>query len=400
MRRLNWLWIGAAALGACFVSRRAEAANPACNTLPNPIYVEAGDTQEPLLKTIGRGLRNSSQPMTIIYNTTGSCSLIQDMYTSNPLKVNLKYVPSTAENATWDPSQPSLQCTNTSQAIDVAISAVFVQACTAQSPPPPIGLITGPIQGYGFLVPKASTQTAITAEEAYFAFGFGAQGGATPWIDETYFQIRPATKSTLVSLANTIRLDPTKWRGHPWDKSTDLLSYVATSPAPEATIGIIGAEVYDQNRSKTSILAFKAYQQRYAYYPDSTSTSFDKQNLRDGHYVPWSPTVYIAPVDANNVPTNANAKRLMSLVLGSGPSDDVDGLSGVVSVGLIPDCAMKVSRTVDGGDLSLYTPAHPCGCFYESKVPNASGAPAGCSACTTDATCGTGKCNHGYCEVQ
>jgi hypothetical protein len=91
---------------------------------------------------------------------------------------------------------------------------------------------------------------------------------------------------------------------------------------------------------------------------------------------------------------------LLSLVLGTAQSDDVDGLGGVVSVGLIPDCAMQVTRAVDGGDLALYTPAHPCGCYFESKIPNATGTPAGCTACTTDAPCGSGKCNHGYCEVR
>jgi hypothetical protein len=396
----RWLTLGTGLLVAAAAEPSAQAAIPACNTLPNPIYVESGDTQEPLLKTVGRSLRNSATPMTIVYNLTGSCTLIQDAYTSNPLTVNLKYVPSTAENATWDPSQPSLSCSNTSQPIDVGISAVFVSACTNQSPPSPIGLITGPIQGYGFLTPKASTQTAITAEEAYFAFGFGSLGGITPWNDETYYQIRPPTKSTIVSLADTIRLPPTKWRGNPWDKSTDLLNAVATATVPEQTIGIIGVEVYDQNRAKTNLLAYRAYQQRYAYYPDSTSTSFDKRNLRDGHYVPWSPTVYLAAVDSHNAPTNANVSRLVNLVLGTAQGDDVDALSSVVKVGLIPDCAMKVSRTVDGGDLSLYTPAHPCGCFYESKIPGATGAPAGCVSCSNDSACGTGKCNHGYCEVQ
>ena len=389
------------ALAIFIAPGRADAAPPLCSSLPGPIvYIESGDTQEPLLKSIGQKLRNSASPVTLVYNLTGSCTLIQDMYTASPMKVNLKYVPSTAENATWTPAQPSLACTNTSVPIDLAISAVFVSACTTQAPPAGIGLINGPIQGYGFLIPKASTQVGITAEEAYFAFGFGQIGGASPWLDETYFHIRPSTKSTMVSLADTIRLDPTKWRGHPWNASSDVVNAVSSSASPEGTIGIIGLEIYDQNRTTTSILAYQAYQQRHGYYPDSTSTSFDKQNLRDGHYVPWSPTVYIAPVDAGGQPTNANVKRLVSLVLGTAASDDVDGLASVVAVGVIPDCAMKVSRTVDGGDLSLYTPAHPCGCYYEAGVPAATGAPAGCKACTDSSTCGAGKCNHGYCEVQ
>ncbi len=81
------------------------------------------------------------------------------------------------------------------------------------------------------------------------------------------------------------------------------------------------------------------------------------------------------------------------------------GLGDVVNVGLIPDCAMHVSRTADGGPLSLYTPAATCDCFFASKIPGAvAGAtPAGCTTCTTDAECtasgpGTATCQHGFCE--
>jgi hypothetical protein len=71
-----------------------------------------------------------------------------------------------------------------------------------------------------------------------------------------------------------------------------------------------------------------------------------------------------------------------------------------VKVGLIPQCAMKVTRSTDGGDLSPYTPPAPCGCYYASQVPVGKAAPTGCAACTTSAECsdGGGTCNHGFCE--
>jgi hypothetical protein len=58
---------------------------------------------------------------------------------------------------------------------------------------------------------------------------------------------------------------------------------------------------------------------------------------------------------------------------------------------------MKVTRSFDGGDLSLYSPAEPCGCYYESKVP---GGGSSCTACTDDTPCGGGKCRHGFCEAK
>jgi hypothetical protein len=102
-----------------------------------------------------------------------------------------------------------------------------------------------------------------------------------------------------------------------------------------------------------------------------------------------------------NVPTNPNVKYLVDLVLGHAttPAFESDGLASVIGVGLVPDCAMRVKRSADGGDLSLYTPAEPCGCYFESKVPMGM-APAACMTCMNDSTCGTGKCHHGYCEVQ
>ena len=220
-----------------------------------------------------------------------------------------------------------------------------------------------------------------------------------PWLDETSMFIRPATKSTIVSLGNNIGVPPAKWKGVPKNASTEVLNLVATSPNPDKTIGILGAEIADQHRDTVSVLAYRAYRQKFAYYPDSSATSFDKRNLRDGHYTPWSPTVYLAAVDASGVPTGANVKYFTDLVLGNvtTPPSDVDGLSIVISKGIIPDCAMKVSRKFDGGDLSLYAPAAPCGCFYESKV---AGSTTTCTACTDDGPCGGGKCRHGVCEAK
>ena len=43
----------------------------------------------------------------------------------------------------------------------------------------------GPVQSFVFAVPRASSQTAITAEEAYFVFGFGSSGQVAPWLDNS-----------------------------------------------------------------------------------------------------------------------------------------------------------------------------------------------------------------------
>jgi hypothetical protein len=176
---------------------------------------------------------------------------------------------------------------------------------------------------------------------------------------------------------------------------------VSTSTDPEHTIGILGVEVYDANRTTLNSLAFRTWGQFFAYWPDSTSSSRDKANVRDGHYVIWSPTIWITAVDGTGAPTNPRVEYLLDAILekpmSPAPMPAFEPLDSVIKVGLVPDCAMKVNRTYDGGDLSLYDPAEPCGCYFESKanmMPNP-----GCTACTSDTECGAGKCRLGFCEA-
>ena len=63
------------------------------------VYIESGDTQEPLLKALGRELRDSAN-MTIAFELTGSCTLSPNLYQGTPLpkNTNMLYIPSTAEN--------------------------------------------------------------------------------------------------------------------------------------------------------------------------------------------------------------------------------------------------------------------------------------------------------------
>jgi hypothetical protein len=373
-----------------------------CDDLPSPLYLQVGDTQEPLIKALGRALRDSTaKPMTLIYVTSGSCTNIEAIYQGVAITTNPRYVPSKSEDPTWKTSDASPSCTIASagHSVDVANSALFVSACNPADPPSGVALFRGPNQGYGFIVPEASTQSAITAEEGYFTFGFGEAGMVTPWNDEAFMFIRPVTKSTLLTLAAAIHVPGKSWKGMQLDKSGDVLSMVASSTSPEKTIGILGVEIYDRNRDMVNMLAYQAFGQRHAYYPDSTPSAFDKRNVRDGHYLPWSPTVWLAHVDDKGEPIDPLAAYLIALVVGkkAEPAADFEPLELVIGVGLVPDCAMRVTRLQEGGDLSLYDPAEPCGCYYESKV----GSPgADCNACDDSNPCKTGSCRRGFCEAR
>jgi len=381
----------------------ARAQDVACSELPNPIYLQVGDTQEPLMKSLGRALADSSvNPMTIVYVTSGSCTNIEALYTDTKITKNPFYVPSSAADAGWSPKDPSPTCTipEGGHLIDVANSALFVSACNPEMPPAGIKLFQGPVQGYSFVVPEASLQKSITAEQGYFVFGFGNSGMAEPWTDEAFMDIRTVTKSTLLSMAAAIGVPAEKWRGQRFDKSGDVLSALTASTNPEKSIGILGVELYDQHRDQVNVLAYRAYGQRYAYYPDSTSTAFDKRNVRDGHYVPWSPTVWLTKVDGDGKPLDARAAYMIDLILGlhTDPVADFEAIDIVTDVGLVPDCAMRVTRSVEGGELSLYEPVEPCGCYYESRVTQAT--PAGCVPCGAQTPCAAGVCRHDFCEAR
>jgi len=236
------------------------------------------------------------------------------------------------------------------------------------------------------------------------ASGFGADVGMVmPWTNPAEVFTRAVTASTLVAWANNIGVLPVnKFKGTPENKSTDVVNALKNAADPEAAIGILGDEVYDQNRATLNVLAYRAYHQYHAYYPDSTPSSIDKQNIRDGHYTVWSPTVYMYYQSAASppVPVNPNAKWVVDLIANrtdATPTPDFDVSSMVVDVGLVPLCEMEVNRSVEGGDFSLYSPDEPCGCFFDSRV----GKTPTCAACDASTPCaGSTVCRHGFCEAK
>jgi hypothetical protein len=141
-------------------------------------------------------------------------------------------------------------------------------------------------------------------------------------------------------------------------------------------------------------MAFRAFGQYAAYYPDSTATSRDKKNLRDGHYTVWSPTIWMLDTDGTN-PVNADAAYVVNMIAGHPvtPAPNFQPNVTVAGVGLVPDCAMRVQRSFEGGPLSLYTPTTSCTCRYEATVDASS-----CETCSATQTCATGVCRDGYCE--
>lgn len=390
-----------------------------------------------MLGDLARVLRDAASPMTLIYFPRSTCTGGSDMFGGGTVNFTFRYAPSFSEAATWDGTAKT--CTTTAAKPDLMIGATFFSSCSADvlnAKPASIGLLRGPVQAYGFVVPEGQLELAggaITREEAFFVFsGQGATAGATPWIEPPApaapgtptVYIRGLTTSTLLTLAANVApelLPPSKWVGFREagqnDRSTVVINGVANAPAAlrSATIGLLGGDLYDRSRNTLDMLAYRTKGQKHAYYPDSTASAMDKRNVRDGHYLPWGYTEYALPVGSDGKPTNPSAARLYSMVsgaeevrlvsaAGSGAAFDVDALEVVSKAGLIPECAMSVRREADGADLSLYSSPTPCGCFFEQvQDPAVKTDPdwkTRCVSCTKDTECGLGKCRRNYCEVR
>jgi ABC-type phosphate transport system substrate-binding protein len=390
-------------------SSAVRAAPPDCSTVATKIvYVAGSSALRPLLKNLGPLVAaQSTNNYTIVYQGSGSCDGVNGIANGSytiAAGSTVNYYPSTYT----DPTQPELTCTvSAATALDMGISDVFVPTCTGAATPSGVGDFLGPAQAMAFVVPAGSSQTAITAEEAYVLWGFGGNTGgsapltSTPWTDVNFQFSRSNTSGTKRILASVINVPYGKWKGTPQASSGAVFNAVSTSSSAEATIGILGMDYLDQGTNRNSVkqLAIAAYGQKYAYYPDSTQLARDKRNLRDGHYAGLGYAHLIAAVDSTTgVVTKPGVKYLVDVITGkvnlSSASYDPVKVIGK-NAGLIPLCAMKVQRSAEGGDFSAYDPAAPCGCYYESLFGTP---PASCVSCTT--SCATGICRNGYCEAK
>ena len=303
---------------------------------------------------------------------------------------------------------------------DLAISIVFPDKVDCPTAPADAGHRrghAGPGAGDGVRAcpggvgtNTGSTQTTITAEEALPRRRARAAQArmVSPWNDPQYFYGRPATKGTQVSIGANIGVAASKWQlladpQHQIDQSNAVATSIAAQTSTgnaEKTIGILGAEVYDPARAMMHALAFRAFKQLHSYWPDSSPTTFDKKNVRDGHYPFWSYVQYLAPQAARWRRAQRRARRrIIDLLAGNAvtTSPAFEPLDTVIADGLVPACAMKVSRTVEGGDLSPYSVARAVRLLLRARCRTARRR----APCVpTTRTCGGGKCRHGYCEAK
>src|SRR5262249_23587717 len=154
--------------------------------------------------------------------------------------------------------------------------------------PATFGDFLGPIEAFDFIVPKASSQTNISAPAAYLAYGLGANGQAAPWTDVNFLIKRNANSAAAILIAQAIKVPVAKLLGVDGASNQGTVNLVAAATTPEAALGFVSGETYEANTATVNVLAYQHYGQTCAYWPGSTSTSLDKQNIRNGHYPLWA----------------------------------------------------------------------------------------------------------------
>jgi hypothetical protein len=364
---------------------------PPCSSLPNPVYMMGSNPLLPVVQQLGTWA--NAVGITLVYTQLSSCKGV------SAIVQNVDAIKAGATTSTyWDPGSNPSTCAidDQSKYADIGLSSVFMQTCL----PTTTGFsgvqdFQGPIVTAVWFVPHASTQTSISAEAAYLLYS--GLGQVLPWNDRAHVYLRGATGGTQVMMGAAIGVPGAQWVGTTTGSSDAERSAVIASTAPESTLGLGEIDYAEDSVGTVNLneLAFRDYGQPCAYYPNSTATSHDKRNVRDGHYVGWGPAHLIARVNAQGVPVNAAAGQIIDYFIGNTPVPGHDFLSLVISNHLVPTCAMNVQRTSEVGPVSPYLPSPSCACFFDSVVGTTS-----CPTCTTSADCPASSpaCNLGYCE--
>jgi hypothetical protein len=301
--------------------------------------------------------------------------------------------------------------------VDIGVSDVYPATCPAgYTLATGVQDFHGPVQTMTLAVPVQSTQTSISVEAAYMVFGFAADTPAhtvSPWTDPSAYQVRDDTSGTQLMISKALAqvgsgFSPSKVGSAASVKNASsalVLQNLTTSVTnAEQSIGFLATDLVDTNRGSVKALAFQFIGQSCGYLPDSATNTYDKQNVRDGHYAIWGPLHLLTPAGSDGMTAaNANAATIISYLTGAA-EPPFDLISVEARGGVVPDCAMRVSRTEDVGAMASYMPKHSCECAFLNAIGTTT-----CTPCSPDAAGSNASkdcpasapaCNYKFCEVQ
>lgn len=391
------LFVAAAALPG-----RASALQ--CSSLPEPAYVIATPSAEPMVQKVASLLqRTDAQRMTVIYQIRPSCKALEAVARdtlpascATDACIRGKALFFTLDPRDTEPKECDLDTAGTKA--DLVLSDVFPQSCPAYASSSPSGIIDtpGPVSPYILTMMKSATEPAILAEEAHFVFGAGRAANIKPWLSDAAIVHLGTQDSGTLLLGQRVKLAPARFKGTVAVSLDDMINTLYTDS--EHGIGILPTTIADRRRSELRPLGFQAIGQKGAFFPDRRSTSFEKQNVRDGHYPLWGYLHTVLRQDPANAsqPLSKKGARLADIFLGKNTVGGQDSLVLQVQNGFVPQCAMKVTRATDSTTMTVFAPGEPCSCLFEHNVSQGN---LTCQQCPAG-TCGTGVCRRKYCEAQ
>jgi hypothetical protein len=385
-----------------------------CRPGPKSVVVIGSPALEPLFDKLGTALAAPAAGGLDVYYVRhiGACQGAQWVQSGASFQA-------VADHITTDALSRKTSCCdfNFVGKADLWVSEMAGAECFDGKLPAEFRDFSGPILAYDVVVPFESPQFAITAEEAYFVFGFGSGGykgqAVAPWTDDKHFAVPGPEYGIQAIWAKFLRLPPpakvgttpgVRIKGVPTGADERVIPYIALPEERQpGSIGLTSTQIYETslNRRDVRPLAVQAWNQKRAFYPDSTSRAFDKRNVRDGRYPFWAPIHMIAKADITGRVLNDKVEFIIGYLQGKKDLAGVDIVAATVGAHLVPTCAMKVTRPPEKpetGDLMPYAPSPgtACGCMMDELVSRGS---SGCTACSKDEDCTGGKsCGHGYCE--
>jgi hypothetical protein len=285
--------------------------------------------------------------------------------------------------------------------IDIGISNLYSQTCSPDLSPSPqtggVSEVTGPVVPFVLSVPSTSPENSISAEAAHMVFGLGGNAPAgsgmnpaSPWTDWNTYYIRNSGAGSTVLTSLLIDVPRNQFWGVDTLSTENLRDSLLAATANSVTsIGILSVDFNDTNRGNLKALYLQAKGQNCGYQPDSSPTTIDKVNVRDGHYPLWGYVHFFVP------DTNKDRAKPMVLLFNAQRYEQrlVDD---IIKASLTPQCAMKVARNAEMGDFQVRT-GFQCGCYFDFKTKGKTS----CQTCVTSEDCPSGapSCNYGYCEA-
>lgn len=373
----------------------------------NRIYMYGTSDFAPMLKAAQPLLSSGTPKYRAIYQNATSCQGVISVFDpTKRLMVNPAMGAAPNYAFYFDDAGVQVACLldTAGNTIDIGVSNLYAPTCNSSTatytPGAVVSDYTGPVVPFVLSVPSASTQVSISSEAAHIVFGnagkMAGAGGlkdATPWTDPTYYFIRNGNAGSTVLTSYLIDVPKTKFWGIDRLSTDNLRDSMLASTAAEASIGILSIDYADKNRGNLRSLYLQSKGQSSGYLPDLTKNTFDKMNVRDGHYPLWGYVHFFTPVGPGGVPSDA-AKAMVTRF--SVARLDQGLIDNIIGASLVPQCAMKIVRTGEVADFAPQTGLR-CGCYFDAKTTGKTD----CKACQTSSDCPSeaSACNYGYCEI-